>query len=105
MRINASTHAATEAVRNHTTRPKATSSSADDAELRKVFHSFAGEVLFAQMLKAMRKTVGKPAYFHGGRAEELFQHQLDQVLAEKLGEASGETFGEPMSELLRLPRG
>jgi len=50
------------------------------------------------MLKAMRATVGKPAYFHGGRAEEVFQGQLDQQLAEHLTEASAAKFAEPMFE-------
>jgi hypothetical protein len=50
------------------------------------------------MLKAMRATVGKPAYFHGGRAEEVFQGQLDQHLAEHLTEASAARFTEPMFE-------
>jgi hypothetical protein len=50
------------------------------------------------MIKAMRATVGKPAYFHGGRAEEVFQGQLDQRLAEHLTEASASRFAEPMFE-------
>ncbi len=50
------------------------------------------------MLKAMRSTVGKPAYFHGGRAEEVFQGQLDQTMAEHLTKASASKFAEPMFE-------
>jgi hypothetical protein len=50
------------------------------------------------MIKAMRSTVGKPAYFHGGRAEEVFQGQLVQALAEHLTEASASRFAEPMFE-------
>ena len=57
-------------------------------ELRKTFDSFVGETFFGQMLQSMRKTVGKPAYFHGGRAEEIFTQQLDQVLADKMANAS-----------------
>ncbi len=76
----------------------------DDGDLRKVFDAFVGETFFGQMLKAMRKTVGKPAYFHGGRAEEIFQQQLDQVLSEKLSEASGGKFSGPMFELFTLGR-
>ena len=56
------------------------------------------------MLRAMRETVGKPAYLHGGRTEEVFQAQLDQVLAEKLSDASAETFAEPMYQLFNLTR-
>ena len=63
------------------------------------FESVMGEMLFGQMLKAMRKTVGKPAYFHGGRAEEVFTQQLDKVLAEKISHASADKFVGPMYEL------
>ena len=67
-------------------------------ELRERFTQFVGEAFFGQMIKAMRSTVGKPAYFHGGRAEEVFQGQLDQTLAEHLTEASAARFAEPMFE-------
>jgi Rod binding domain-containing protein len=76
----------------------------DDTELRQSFQMFVGEALFGQMLKSMRKTLGKPAYFHGGRGEEVFQSQLDQVLAEKLSEASSDRLTGPMYELFTLPR-
>lgn len=76
----------------------------DDGRLRKTFNSFVGQVFFGQLLKAMRKTVGTPAYFHGGRGEEMFQQQLDQILGEKLAEASGKSFSEPMLELFKLSR-
>jgi len=75
-----------------------------DQKLRKAFDAFVGESLFAQMLKSMRKTLGKPAYFHGGRAEEVFQQQLDQVLAEKLSQSSGDKLSGPMYELFTLGR-
>ena len=67
-------------------------------QLRQAFDQFVGETFFTQMLKSMRKSVGKPAYFHGGRAEEMFQSQLDQVLAEKMTAASAEQFTGPMFE-------
>ena len=59
---------------------------------------FVGETFFGQMIKAMRSTVGKPAYFHGGRAEDVFQGQLNQKLAEHLTEASASRFAEPLFE-------
>jgi hypothetical protein len=72
---------------------------ADDTnKLRENFTQFVGEAFFGQMIKAMRATTGKPAYFHGGRAEEVFQGQLDQKLAEHLTEASAERFAAPMFE-------
>jgi hypothetical protein len=72
--------------------------SQSQGELRERFTQFVGEAFFGQMIKAMRSTVGKPAYFHGGRAEEVFQGQLDQALAEHLTEASASRFAEPMFE-------
>jgi len=78
--------------------------SAHDAELRRAFESFAGQTLFGQMLRSMRKTLGKPAYFHGGQAEEIFTQQLDQVLSEKLAAASAETLTGPMFELFVASR-
>ena len=70
----------------------------DSGELREQFTQFVGESFFGQMIKAMRSTVGKPAYFHGGRAEEVFQGQLNQQLAESLTEATAQRFAEPMFE-------
>ena len=66
------------------------------AELRAAFTSFIGQTFFGQLLHAMRTSLGEPAYFHGGQAEEIFQSQLDQVLAERLTERSAETFAEPL---------
>jgi len=76
----------------------------EQGELREAFDAFVGETFFAQMLSAMRKSVGKPAYFHGGRAEDVFQGQLDQVLAEEMTKASAAQFTGPMFELFNLSR-
>lgn len=67
-------------------------------ELRDKFSSTFGTVLFGQMIKSMRSTVGKPAYFHGGQAEEMFRGQLDQLLSEKMADASGDRMVKPMFE-------
>jgi peptidoglycan hydrolase FlgJ len=76
----------------------------DDTKLRQAFDSFVGETFYSQMLKSMRKTQDKPAYFHGGHAEEVFQQQFDQVLAEKLSSASSDKFTGPMYELFTMQR-
>ena len=39
----------------------------------------------ARCSASMRKTVGKAAYFDGGRAEEIFRGQLDQVIVAETG--------------------
>ena len=80
------------------------SAAADQAALRQTFESTFGQTLFSQMLKSMRKTVGKPAYFHGGRGEEVFQRQLDQVFAEKMSRSTASRFVGPMYDLFALQR-
>ncbi len=65
-------------------------------ETQKAFRDFVGQTFFGQMLKSMRSTQGKPAYFHGGQAEEIFRSQLDQTLAERMTEASADQIAEPM---------
>lgn len=79
-------------------------SQAGTEELREAFGDFVGNTFFGQLIASMRKTVDKPAYFHGGRGEEVFQGQLDQMLAEKLSDASQEQFAGPMFELFMLGR-
>jgi Rod binding domain-containing protein len=76
--------------------PRLTAQNSD--ELREHFTQFVGEAFYGQMLKAMRATVGKQAYFHGGRAEEVFQGQLDQQMAEHLTKASADKFAKPLFE-------
>ena len=65
-------------------------------ELREVYRQFVGKTFFGQLLKSMRSSVGKPAYFHGGRAEEVFRGQLDQHLADHMTEASASKLADPM---------
>ena len=72
----------------------------DQEEFRKVFHQFVGQTMFGQMLKSMRETQEKPAYFHGGRAEEIFQGQLDQILVDKMTAATSNTLDDAMFQLM-----
>lgn len=84
--------------------PKPPDAQAKDPKLRAAFEDFVGQTLFGEMLKSMRKSQHKPAYFHGGRGEEIFQQQLDQVLVEKLSRASADTLAGPMYELFTMSR-
>jgi len=52
----------------------------------------------------MRKTVGKPAYLHGGRTEEVFQKQLDQTIVEELSDSTAKSLSDPMFELFHQQR-
>lgn len=82
---------------------------AKDKKTREAFDAFVGQTFYGQMLKALRSTVDKPAYFHGGRAEEVFQTQLDQMLAENMSKNNAHTFTGAMFEQFKagldnLPR-
>jgi hypothetical protein len=72
--------------------------------LREAFQDFVGNTLYGQMLKSMRSTLQKPAYMHGGKTEEIFQQQLDQILVEDLTDKSADTIADPMFELFNLRR-
>ncbi|MGE0606235.1 MAG: rod-binding protein [Pirellulales bacterium] len=76
----------------------------DDSELRQKFDSFVGESFYGQVLSAMRKTVGKPAYFHGGQGEKVFGEHLDHVLAQEMAKSNGADFTESMYQLFQLNR-
>ena len=73
----------------------------EDKKLRDVLHQVVGQTLFGQMLKAMRATQEKNHYFDGGRAEEIFQSQLDQVLVERMTQATSRSLSEPMYKLMK----
>lgn len=60
--------------------------------LKEAFSQFVGETFYGTMLKSMRQTVGEPAYFHGGQAEELFQGRLDQQISSDMASADGKNF-------------
>ncbi len=81
-----------------------TESPVGSEELREAFEDFVGQTFFAEMIKACRSSQQPSAYFHGGRAEEIFQGQLDQVLSEELSESSASKIADPMFELFMLKR-
>jgi hypothetical protein len=87
-----------------TSAPADAADAEDQLTERQAFDRFVGTTFYSQMLAAMQKTVGKPAYFHGGQAEEMFRSQLNQVLAEKLAESTPNQFSGPMFELFSLNR-
>ncbi len=72
--------------------------------LKEAFQDFVGQTLFGSMLQQMRKTTGKPAYMHGGQAEEIFQKQMDQHIIEDLSDASAASISDPMFELFNMQR-
>lgn len=72
--------------------------------LKQAFSDFVGQTFFSELIKSYRSTQQPAAYFNGGRAEKIFQGQLDQVLAENLSERSAEKFADPMFEQFMLRR-
>lgn len=76
----------------------------DPEELQQTFQDFVGQTFFGQMIASMRSTQEDVPYFNGGRAEKIFQGQLDQVLAEELSDSSAAQFADPMFKLFQLHR-
>ncbi len=60
---------------------------------------------YSQMVKSMRAGQGKPAYFHGGQAEEIFQSQMDQIVSMNLAKTHGAQFAEPLFRAYLQQRG
>lgn len=69
-----------------------------DAEVKEVFQEFAAGTFYREMLGALRKGTGKPAYFHGGQAEDIFRAEMDRYVIDDLAATHGESFAEPLYE-------
>jgi peptidoglycan hydrolase FlgJ len=76
----------------------------DSPELQKAFTDFVGQTFFGELVKQMRATVKKPAFFHGGMGEDIFQSQLDQIMVERISDVSAKSFSDPMYQLFMAPR-
>lgn len=72
---------------------------AKSSELKETFEDFVGQTFFSEMMKSLRSTQQDAAYMNGGRAEKIFQGQLDQMLTDELSDATAEQIAEPMYEL------
>jgi Rod binding domain-containing protein len=68
----------------------------EDKEFRDVMHKLVGEVLYGTMMKQFRESQEPDPYFGGGRGEELFQSQLDQIYVEKMSNASSNNISDAM---------
>jgi peptidoglycan hydrolase FlgJ len=73
------------------------------AEFAEKFNEVLGQTMYGTILKEFRKTSHKTPYFNGGRTEEVFGQQLDQVLAEKMAHRDAGKIGR-LSALTTLPR-
>lgn len=63
-------------------------------ELRDVIDRTLGSVFYGPLLRAARNSSFKGTLGHGGQGEEMFQNQLDQVLAERAGRATATDLGD-----------
>ncbi|HZZ71527.1 MAG TPA: rod-binding protein [Pirellulales bacterium] len=81
-----------------------TGGGAKPEDVKKAFDQFVGETFYSQMTQSLHKMTGKPAYFNGGRAEEVFQGQLDQTLSQKMAAANPGQFSGSMFNLFNLQR-
>lgn len=80
------------------------------AGLRETTNKLVGSVFFGTLLRTLRSSTLKGEYGHGGRGEEVFMGQLDQILAERagqsrtydLGEAILRRFAEQQLRVMRL---
>lgn len=69
-----------------------------EPEVKKVFQEFAAGTFYREMLGSLRKGTGKPAYFHGGYAEDVFRSEMDRHIADDLAAKHGEAFAGPLYE-------
>ena len=76
----------------------------DTDATREAFDQFVGGTFYKQMLGEMQKSVGKPAFMHGGKAEEMFRSELNSHLADKMAASSGKQLTGAMYELFQLQR-
>jgi Rod binding domain-containing protein len=76
----------------------------EEGQLREKFQDFVGQTFFAEMIKSLRSAQQGAAYFNGGRAEEIFQGQFDQLMSEHLSDASAKSISDPMFELFQMGR-
>lgn len=72
--------------------------SGDPTTAKEAFQDFVSGTFFKEMMKSMRKMHDKPAYFHGGSAEDIFRAQMDEKVAEDLAREHGGAFADPLFE-------
>ena len=65
-------------------------------KLKATFQDFTAGTFYKEMLKSLQKMHNKPAYIYGGRAEKIFQGQMDQEVAENLAHKQGGQFTGPL---------
>jgi hypothetical protein len=83
--------------------PTVTATQASDpmlSSLQDTADTVIGSVFYGTLLRTLRSSTLKGPYGHGGRGEEVFQTQLDQVLTERAGRARGYDLSDAIVERL-----
>jgi Rod binding domain-containing protein len=65
-------------------------------DLKSTFQDFVAGTFYQEMMKCVRKMHGKPAYLHGGQAEDIFQNQMDQQVSQDLAHKRGDQFADSL---------
>ncbi|WP_339734116.1 rod-binding protein [uncultured Gimesia sp.] len=65
-------------------------------EMKEAFQDFVAGTFYKQMFKSFRSAQNKPAYFHGGQAEEMFQAEMDQQISADLAKGQGGAFSDTL---------
>lgn len=68
--------------------------------LRRAIDQLVGSVFYGAMLRSLRASTMKGEYGHGGHGEEVFQAQLDQIIAERAGQAQRYSLNNAIYERL-----
>ncbi|MBX3396902.1 MAG: rod-binding protein [Phycisphaerae bacterium] len=66
--------------------------------LRERVGEFVGNVFYGTLMRQMQSSKLKGKYFHGGRGEEVFQGQLNQELATRMGKSVADPIAKKMYE-------
>ena len=74
------------------------SSSPSHKNVRAQVGEFVGNIFYGTLLREAQKSSLKGKYMHGGRGEEVFQGQLNQELAKKLGQAKNNPVADRLTK-------
>jgi len=64
--------------------------------LRETVDQVLGSVFYGPLLRGVRSSSLKGSVGHGGRGEDIFQAQLDQIFAERAGQAGSGGLGDTL---------
>lgn len=70
------------------------------SKLRDAIDQAVGSIFYGTLLKTMRESPLKGTIGHGGRGEEVFQNQLDQLFVERAGNARSYDLNDTIFERL-----